>query len=67
MELCAHGVINSQTWEFALIEEKGELRKELGAVREMRGREEKWQAEETDLSEKNENDRGKDGTKRKEG
>jgi hypothetical protein len=30
-------------------EEKGELRKELAVVtEEMRGREEKWQAEETD-------------------
>jgi regulator of replication initiation timing len=33
----------------AVREEKGELRKELAAVREeMRGREEKWQAEEAD-------------------
>jgi hypothetical protein len=48
IELCAHGFINNQTWKFALIEEKGELRKELGAVREMRGKEEKWQAEEAD-------------------
>jgi hypothetical protein len=49
-------------------EEKGELRNELLAVREeMRGREKKMAGGEGRLDEKNENDRGKDGTKRKEG
>jgi hypothetical protein len=48
-------------------EEKGELRKELEAPREeMRGREEKWQAEEA-VDEKDENYRGKNATKKKEG
>jgi hypothetical protein len=48
-------------------EENKVLGKELAAVREdMRGREEKWQAGGR-LDEKDKNDRGKDGTKRKEG
>jgi regulator of replication initiation timing len=54
----------------AMREENGEIRKELATVREeKRGREEKGQAEKANWmkTEKEENDRGKDGTKRKEG